>query len=66
MSIGLVWVLFVIANFLLMQWTVVLGHLWLGEYKTKKELLLKLIPGYFIICTINFFWDTFKHFKMLK
>lgn len=58
--------IFIFICFLIIQWGIVLGCLHTGDYITKKEFLLKMIPGYFIIALIKVCFELFTDFMLLK
>jgi len=49
------------------QWFWVLINLYDGsKFVTKKDFLLQMLPGYFIIIYIRVAWNTFEKFMMLE
>lgn len=47
------------------QWLLVSLNLYHREYLTKKDFLIEMIPGYFIVKSIKILWNLFENFIML-
>jgi hypothetical protein len=58
--------LLILIAFQIWQWLCVLSNLNRGEYVKKKDFLLRMLPGYFIIVLIRIAWNTFSRYMMLE
>lgn len=53
-------------SFQVVQWAIVIHNLYDKKYKTRKEFLLRMIPGYFLIIITKFCWRLFESFMLLQ
>lgn len=52
--------------FQISQWLIVIYYLWYGNrYRTKKDFLLRMIPGYFLIVIFKISWEAFSRYMLL-
>ena len=65
MSVSLIVILIIFFGLCLLQWTEAIYRLNEGDYDTKKEFIIRMIPGYFFVSTFKFCCKIFSQFMLL-